>query len=260
MSNSYTTSFINTFEPRFLPLSIKLSVNFISVYFLLGFIFSLSGSFILLMNREGNYNSSFYLESSLEKTVAVIYEVSSTHSSENKQKIYRYNYHFTDSKEKEYEGVSYETDMGLSQGDQKDVFYKSTDPNISYLSGMRSSLFPIWVMLLMLIFPIVGLSFLLFHFKRARRYLKILKHGLLTSGKVVSKTATSTKINNQLVYLVTFEFTDKQKQTIRAQLKTHIPHVLEDEQKEPVVYIPEAPTEAIMLDALPGNVRKYFEA
>lgn len=259
MNRSVSNTIIDTLEPRQLPLSIKLSVSFISIYFLFGFVFTLAGSFAFRMTREGNYSSTFNSESSLEKSTAVIYEVSATNSSENKQKIYRYKYRFTDTNKNEYEGVSYETDMGISQGDERTVYYKLSDPTISYLSGMRSSLFQIWVLLLMLIFPVIGISFLIVHFKRANRYLKILKHGLLTSGKVVSKTATSTKINNQPVYIVTFEFIDKQKHAVRAELKTHIPQVLEDEQKEPVVYIPESPTEAIMLDALPGNVRKFFE-
>jgi len=97
------------------------------------------------------------------------------------------------------------------------------------------------------------------HFKECKKNFNILANGILTKGKVISKTPTGTKINKKPVYEVIFEFTDKNKNTIRSSVNSYKPEKLVDESEEPIVYLPSSPDKAIMLDALPGSVRRFFD-
>lgn len=166
---------------------------------------------------------------------------------------------FTTEKGSSYTGHSFSTSTALQKGDEATIEYNEEKPEHSMIRGMRTAEFPIWVVLLVLIFPFIGICFLISNFISAKKNLNILTNGILTTGKFISKTATSTKINNQPVYKVTFEFMDAQKTPRRAEVKTHHPHKLQDEAQEPVVYLPEQPEKAVMLDVLPKIVRRFFE-
>ncbi len=246
--------------PRQLPLNLKLSVWFANIFFLFGFVFTLMGGITAGIILSKADLKSFVLSDNFTKNATgTITDVKDCNSSENKHTIYRFDYTFTTEKGSNYTGHSFSTSTGLQKGDEATIEYDEEKPEHSMIKGMRTAEFPIWVVLLVLIFPFIGICFLISNFVKAKKNLNILTNGILTTGKFISKTATSTKINNQTVYKVTFEFIDAQKTPRRAEVKTHHPHKLQDEAQEPVVYLPEQTENAVMLDVLPKIVRRFFE-
>ena len=91
--------------------------------------------------------------------------------------------------------------------------------------------------------------------RRGLRASRLLRFGEQTTGRLKSKTATNTKVNNQRVYKLVFDFKGCDGATYEATAKTHRPEKLEDERDEPLLYDPMYPSRAVMLDALPGSPR-----
>jgi hypothetical protein len=92
-------------------------------------------------------------------------------------------------------------------------------------------------------------------FNKSFKSLKLLKDGKIGYGKLMSKEATNTKINNRIVYKMIFEFQTQEKQIYKAIAHTNMPELLEDEHLEQVLYLPEQPTYAMMLDEMTGSPR-----
>jgi hypothetical protein len=103
------------------------------------------------------------------------------------------------------------------------------------------------------IFPLVGLGFMVAGLRNGFKANRLLAHGKVGLGVLISKEATNTRINEQPVYKLTFEFTDEYGSHYEAVSKTHQPYVLEDEPEERLLYDPHNPAYAVMLDSLPGG-------
>jgi hypothetical protein len=105
------------------------------------------------------------------------------------------------------------------------------------------------------IFPIVGIFFIIPGVNKARRAIRLLTIGEQTTGRLKSKEETNTRINKCPVYKLTFEFETRHGQISQATAKTHLVENLEDEHDEPLLYDPMEPSNAVMLDNLPGLPR-----
>ncbi len=93
--------------------------------------------------------------------------------------------------------------------------------------------------------------------------------GRLGYGRLVGKETTGTEVNDRPEYLFTFELIlppddslggyrkqwTQWAETHRVQHKTLDPASLEDEQQEPLLYDPERPGNAVMIDGLPSGIR-----
>ncbi len=101
----------------------------------------------------------------------------------------------------------------------------------SRIKGMRRKIFSPFVMFV-LIFPLVGLTFILFGLKRSIRALRLLKHGVMTKGVLISKTRTNTKVNGRVVYKMTFRYMDDQGTEYIREERTHDPYFLKDQKEE----------------------------
>ncbi len=108
---------------------------------------------------------------------------------------------------------------------------------------------------IVVIFPTVGLCSVLVGLRRGLKAIGLLKRGMPAKGTLVNKEITNTKLNNNTVYKLTFEFTDNNGQTHEAVAKTHQPNLLEDDDLEPLMYDPLNPAHAILIDHLPGSPR-----
>ncbi|UCG49609.1 MAG: DUF3592 domain-containing protein [Phycisphaerales bacterium] len=168
--------------------------------------------------------------------------------------VYANHYSFTDSAGAEHEGVSYKTGVRLNTGDKVTVEYLAARPEISRIKGMRRKPVGLWGLLVVL-FPLVGACLVISGIRRGLRAGRLLRHGEQTTGRLKSKTATNTKVNNQRVYKLVFDFEGCDGVRYEASAKTHRPEKLEDERDEPLLYDPMYPSRAVMLDALPGSPR-----
>ena len=151
-----------------------------------------------------------------------------------------------------HSGYSYTNRRVPSNGSKVTIEFKESQPEISRIRGMRFKPASPWI-LFVLLFPIVGLGFMLAGFKKAKKVLPLLAKGVHTHGVLRNKEPTNTRINEQTVMKYTFEFFDAKGEVHEVVEKTHLYHTLEDDDEEPLPYMESNPKHASLLDALPAS-------
>ena len=116
---------------------------------------------------------------------------------------------------------------------------------------------PFFVLFFVLIFPLTGLVMLYFSLKKSSKYLRIIMTGKTTYGTYITSERTNVTINNSPVYRYIFEFAADDGNKYKASGETHTER-LSDEPQELLVYNPNNPIEAVMIDALPKKVKTYI--
>jgi hypothetical protein len=119
---------------------------------------------------------------------------------------------------------------------------------------MRAAVFGPLVTFVVL-FPLIGLCFILAGMRRGRKAIRLLKHGKQAAGKLISKKSTGASVNDRPVYKMTFQFTADDGRNYQAVARTHLDELLTDDASEPLVYDPWKPASATLLDHLPGSPR-----
>jgi hypothetical protein len=180
--------------------------------------------------------------------------VEATNARENKSPIFRISYTFEDSQNKSHTGESYAAFSVPKVGDPVKVEYVPDDPASNRIEGTRRAEMPIWVAFVV-IFPAIGMGAGIVGIRAGRRRLRMLYVGRMARGRLVAKEPTNTKINNQTVYKLTFEFTTPDGRVGRVSDQTHETARLEDESVELLLYNPDDINEGAAVDALPGGVR-----
>lgn len=188
-----------------------------------------------------------------------ITEVYSTISYVNDVQVYKYTYTYNPPDGGNYEGAGYSTGQMFEIDALIEVQYKRNQQEVSKAKELRLSSFPAGLGFIVLIFPLVGAALFYFGAKKAINAIRVLKIGEIAYGKFLHKEATNTTVNKQRVYKLTFEFTAKDDKVYQTVAKTHLYHRLEDDETEKLVYDPDDPENAVLLDALPAAVAKYFE-
>ena len=153
-----------------------------------------------------------------------------------------------------YKGKSYAAGSYYDEGRQVEIEYLINRPSISRIEGLRNKPMPIWTAFI-IFFPFVGLAFIVIGVIQGIKANYLLGEGKLASGKIKNKLATNTRINNQTVYKMIFEFQAEDSKVYEAVAKTHLPQLLEDDKKEKLLYNPLNPKYAVLIDSLPGSPR-----
>jgi len=112
-----------------------------------------------------------------------------------------------------------------------------------------------WPALIILVFPAFGLTMIALGVRKGLRALRLLTRGIPAQGRFVGQTKTNVMINDTPVMAMTFEFNTVDGRTARCAAKTHETRELRDDAEEPLVYDPEDPSVAVLLDELPGRPR-----
>ena len=241
--------------PRPVPLLVRCRVLLGSPvgqigWFFFGFGMIFFWAFVL--NSELPTWASFRGE--LETARGVVTHVEATKASENHARIYANHYSFTGPDRIQYEGVSYSTGTQRHKGDAVIIEFPKGNPATSRIQGMRMGQFGAAVVFV-LIFPLVGLGFMLPGLWSGIKANRLLVNGKEALGTLKSKVPTNVKVNKRTVYKLTFEFVAEDGYTYQAVAKSHRPEILEDEAQEPLLYDPSDPRNAVMLDSLPGLPR-----
>jgi len=181
---------------------------------------------------------------------ATVVAVEPTISDEDSTQIYRVRYTFFDAAAALHRGASY-TETAPAVRASVPVHYRSADPSASRLEGMRARPYPRWG-LLALGFPLVGLALALAQLRGAMRDLRLLRFGEVTHGRLVAKRETRVSYNDVPVMALEFAYeVDGEPHT--ATVKTLTPELLEDDEREAMIYDPRRPEHATTLDHLPGS-------
>lgn len=241
--------------PRTISVGLKLKIFFGNPIAVIGIVFFLFGSiFPIVFGSMADFKSAFTFKETDPSVNGIVVSKEETASKENKKRIYDYAYEYQINC-KSYTGHSYAKDQDIEKGDSVIIQYVPNDIALSRIQNMRAAPFSFWILPLTGIFPFIGLIFLIFSLRSAKKNIYLVQNGILTKGKVVRKEPTSTKVNNQTVYKVFFQFKTQDGNWQEAFVKSHKLHNLGDEAEEPVVYDSQDPSSAVLLDALPKKIR-----
>ena len=174
-----------------------------------------------------------------------------TGASINDRKVYGTRYRYSVGG-RDFEGISYATGHHLREGQAASVEFSLAEPQMSRIEGMRSALFGPLV-LFVLIFPGLGLAFVFGALPGRLRELHLLRHGLPGQGKLVDKSPTNMRVNEQRVYCLRFEFKAQDGRTGTAEVRSHMPEALEDDEQEAVLYDPRDLGRALVFDGAAGR-------
>jgi hypothetical protein len=249
-------------QPRHIPWSTRLTALFGSGFQSFGWLFFGFGMiFAFVFVGSVDASSFFKFRGTLEKAEGVIVsseksgysEGGSGRRSGTRRKgtpIYRHDYTYQLNGVTQ-QGVSYSKGGALTVGQKVQVEFPQGRPATSRIRGMRTAPFGPAV-LFVLIFPLAGLGLAVPGLFSGWKNLTLLKRGELARGRLIEKKKTSTQINKQYVYKLTFQYTDQFGQQHQVQTKTHLPAKLEDDAEERLLYDPLRPSRAVFVDTLPG--------
>lgn len=218
----------------------------------LGAIFLLfSMPFVWILTWGSDPIDDVRLALSTETAQGVITRVSATHSSENDVTVYRYGFSFQVRDGGSFTGESYYAGKRWSAEERVTIEYVPSDPSVARIKGARRATMPVWVVLLVLIFPMIGAAFFISSNVRGWRQVRLLRHGELAQADIVSERATNTSINDVPVMAYVYEFPASDGESYLGQSRALPSGRVGDEEKEPVLYLPWNPRRSTLLDTLP---------
>lgn len=247
--------------PRPIPLLLRSELLFGNILAQLGWFFlGFGGIFFWAFALNSEVISHFQFRGELDSARGVVLEVKDTGASEGGGKnrrgtpIYAHEYSFTARDGTEYHGVSYALGQRLEPGQEVMVEYRRGKPAVSRIQGMRHAMFDTWAGFVV-IFPVIGLIFVIVTLRSGLRMTDLLARGRAGQGTLKSKKPTNIRVNNQPLYKLTFELQTGDGRTCLVTCRSTRPEVLEDEPQEQLLYDPDQPTRALLLDQLPGSVK-----
>ena len=236
--------------PRPVPLSLRV-VNMFNVVAQIGwFVFGFGMIFFWVFAGSADY-SFLTFRGPHEETTGKITSIRETGASENRQHVSEVHYQFSLAGEG-FSGKSYTTGGAGSEGDEVTVEYAPDDPMRSRIAGMRRGMFSPGV-LFVAIFPFVGAVILIPSTLMGLKRNRLLREGILTMGTLKSKEATNMTVNKRRVFELRFDFTARDGQRHEAVARSSDTAKLEDEAQEPLLYDPNDPSRAYMLDEAPAR-------
>jgi hypothetical protein len=235
--------------PRHVPFSLKV-INFFNGMALAGWlVFGFGMIFFWVFGLNADYSFlTFHPGGTGQGRVVKIEE---TGASENDSRVNANHYEYSVAG-KTFRGISYSTGAEVSEQEPVTVEYDEDDPSRSRIEGMRRKLFGPGAGLVAL-FPLIGVVLLIPATLTGLKRNRLLRDGVLTNGTLSSKVATNVTVNRRRVYALTFDFTSRDGRRCQATARTSTPEQLQDEQQEPLLYDPENPSFAYLLDEAPAR-------
>lgn len=236
--------------PRRVPFSLAI-VNALNGLAQIGW-FVLGFGSIFFWAFVGNADFSFItMRGAMTRVTGVVERVVDTRASEGRRRIRANHYEYSVAGNT-MRGVSYSNDSSLSSGDPVEVEYSVGAPEKSRIVGQRRALFGPAIGFVS-IFPLIGLLLVVFATRWGSRRARLLRDGVLTTGVLKTKRPTNTTVNNRRVFELIFEFTARDGRKCTATARSSMPDKLEDEREEPLLYDPQNPETAYMLDDAPSR-------
>jgi hypothetical protein len=238
--------------PRPMPFSLSIT-NVLNLIVQIGFgVFGFASIFLWTFVANADF-SFITFKGDLGRATGTVTRVVDTNASESRSRIRENHFQYSVAGER-MEGVSYSTGRQVEPGDRVLVEFLERTPQRARISGQRTGMFSPAVMFVLL-FPLVGLALIIFGLRWGSKRSRLLREGVFTTGVLKSKTATNTRVNNRRVYELIFEFTARDGRRCEAKARTSMTDRLQDEREEPLLYNPEKPEDAVMLDDGPGRPR-----
>ena len=204
------------------------------------------------------FESIFQSTKGWEEIRGTIDQISATNTSVNDQRVYQYDYNFRLNSQI-YAGQSFTNGQQFDIGDKVSILFNFNNPEQSVIKGAKRNELSPWILAFLLIFPVVGCILVIIQTRTNLKNLNLLKIGDSTKAKNIDKQSTggSVTINNKRypIYKFTFEFSYKDhiKEGIyQAVCKTHLSDLVEDEEREIVLFDKFEPKINTVYDAIPN--------
>jgi hypothetical protein len=236
--------------PRHVPLSLQI-VNFFNVIAQIGWAIFGFGM-IFFWGFVTNADFSFVnFRGSHGTVIGKVTRVEETGASVNRSRV-RANHYEYSLDGNLFTGVSYSTGQSVSSGEAVEIEFDQDHPARSRITGQRRALFGPGVTFVTL-FPLIGLAILVPSTLSGIKRNRLLREGLLATGTLKSKSRTNVTVNNRPLYELIFEFTARDGRRHEAKARSTATERLEDEAQEPLLYDPNDPTRAYLLDEAPAR-------
>ena len=245
--------------PRRVPLSVRLRIllggflNQFGWYF-----FGFGMVFVWLLGGSSALYALAHFHGDVAVTEGRISAVVETNMSINEERVYEYQYAYRVNGA-EYFGATKAYYGEYEVNDPASVEYTLRDPTRSRIQGLG---FGLWIALVTGVFPMIGLVFMAFGIRKGIRGARLLRYGKQATGTLVSQEPTRIEVNDQPVFEFTFEFEVEGEGLFEVVARTHLTERFageesddEDGVREPLLYNPHDPNDAILLDDLPGGPR-----
>jgi hypothetical protein len=239
--------------PRHLPAALRLRTLCGSSLALSGwFVLALSTPFFWGFAMNADVLWPLLFRTGVTRVEGRVLEVAETGASANNVSIYSVAYAYRDAAGVERSGRSYSSGQPRL-GAPAAVEYLSLWPQWSRIEGLRRGMFGPGA-LVVLAFPGIGVALVGIALRSGRKTLRLLAHGQIAQAQFVSDEATNLRIDDRPVVGLNFEFTASDGQRHSLHHSTSQPAALRDERRESVLYDPEAPDDALLVDQLPDAV------
>ncbi len=191
-----------------------------------------------------------------EDKAGVILSADTTGRQENGLPIWKYK-HSVAVDGQRYLGESYSVGKKFDTGQIAYIRYDAADPRNNFIIGLRRNAFSSkadWFLLV----PLFGILLLLLPLKRNLRFIRLLKIGDFTRGKLVNKYPTGESIKKGGTVMPEFGYSfEFEHEGIKylANCRTHETYKVEDEETEIVLYDRYRPHFNLVYDAVPNVPR-----
>jgi len=238
--------------PRALPLDLSIRVVLGGLFgqvgwFLVGFGFV----FVWAFDADGAVGSALRFLGSEEVVQGTTTSWRELNLSVNDQPVFETSYAFAVDG-RQLTGASYATGYYVPEGTVVTVEYRDSDAEISRIQGMRATRVGL-VIAFVFVIPLTGLAFVRAALRSGLRARRLLSEGHLARAKLLSEEDTGAEVNQKPLRRLTFEFTADSGGTYEVVATTHEAHLLKDDETERVVYDPRYPSDAVLIDDLPGR-------
>lgn len=257
LTQTYTIRMFDT-QPRFtppprrVPLSLAIANMFNGIAQIGWFVFGFGMIFVWGFVANGDF-SFLTFRGPFEQARARVTSVDDTRASENHSTIYANHYEYSVAGEP-FAGTSYSTGNRPTEGETVEVEYAPSNPARSRIVGMRRAMFGPFVAFV-LIFPLIGFALLYGGFVVGRNRNDLLRNGAFAYGTLTGKRPTNVTVNKRRVFELTFAFTAQDGRQWEAKARSSMTEKLEDEAQEPLLYDPNDPEKAFVLDEAPARPR-----
>lgn len=133
------------------------------------------------------------------------------------------------------------------------VEYLRPQPGVSRIVGMRRQPFGAWATVVALL-PATGLGMVLAGMLIGQGRLRLVRDGLLTTGKLIQTKRTNIQSNNRQVYRLTFEYQAQHGGTGQVTMSTNRPERFSGKEGQELFYDPANLKRAVLVASLPGTL------
>lgn len=252
---------------RYVPFVTRLGMLFTGFSNFFGwFFFGFGMLFVWIFGASHYLHELAFFSGELQTARGQITAVRKTRVEINDNRVYEYLYAF-ETGGRRYRGSTDGYSSRYREGDPAIIEYDAGEPAHSRIAGMHLGLGG-WPFLFTLVFPLVGAGFITAGLRKGLRGIRLLKIGKEAHGSYLGREATATRINNRTVYSYLFAFQDDNGVTRQVTGRSHVPERFAGEPEaggtgrhgdervlEPLLYNPDDPADAVLLDDLPGSPR-----